>query len=200
MSKNPDLPKTRAFAKNPTYENWKVLPTVVQNFMLMQANSSNLKRNKEFMQVVDDNRDAYKHIDKLEKILESVAQSIDKLSSVQIEQALDTKNKIDQIMTLMNTFEQKTAREDVMEVIKSLDAKIEEKFSQYVSMIDKKQTSANPTQEAVIDEQEAVIDEQAGLINGYKQKIDEYEKSYAVNIRNRFKSSAKHILISNYGS
>jgi len=30
--------------------------------------------------------------------------------------------------------------------------------------------------------------------------IDEYEKSYAVNIRNRFKSSAKHILISNYGN
>ncbi len=29
--------------------------------------------------------------------------------------------------------------------------------------------------------------------------IDEYGKSYAVNIRNRFKSSAKHILISNYG-
>ena len=30
--------------------------------------------------------------------------------------------------------------------------------------------------------------------------IDEYGKSYAVNIRNRFKSSAKHILISNYGN
>ncbi len=28
--------------------------------------------------------------------------------------------------------------------------------------------------------------------------IDEYEKSYAVNIRNRFKSAAKHILVSNY--
>ena len=28
--------------------------------------------------------------------------------------------------------------------------------------------------------------------------IDEYDKSYAVNIRNRFKSSAKHILVSNY--
>lgn len=30
--------------------------------------------------------------------------------------------------------------------------------------------------------------------------IDEYGKSYAVNIRNRFKSEAKHILISNYGN
>jgi DNA adenine methylase len=30
--------------------------------------------------------------------------------------------------------------------------------------------------------------------------IDEYGKFYAVNIRNRFKSSAKHILISNYGN
>lgn len=30
--------------------------------------------------------------------------------------------------------------------------------------------------------------------------IDEYGKSYAVNIRNRFKSSAAHILISNYGN
>ncbi|HEY5591588.1 MAG TPA: Dam family site-specific DNA-(adenine-N6)-methyltransferase [Paludibacter sp.] len=30
--------------------------------------------------------------------------------------------------------------------------------------------------------------------------IDEYGKSYAVNIRNRFKSEASHILISNYGS
>lgn len=30
--------------------------------------------------------------------------------------------------------------------------------------------------------------------------IDEYGKSYAVNIRNRFKSTAKHILISNYGN
>jgi DNA adenine methylase len=30
--------------------------------------------------------------------------------------------------------------------------------------------------------------------------IDEYGKSYAVNIRNRFKSSANHILISNYGN
>lgn len=30
--------------------------------------------------------------------------------------------------------------------------------------------------------------------------IDEYGKSYAVNIRNRFKSSASHILISNYGN
>ncbi len=30
--------------------------------------------------------------------------------------------------------------------------------------------------------------------------VDEYGKSYAVNIRNRFKSSAKHILISNYGN
>lgn len=29
--------------------------------------------------------------------------------------------------------------------------------------------------------------------------VDEYGKSYAVNIRNRFKSSASHILISNYG-
>lgn len=28
--------------------------------------------------------------------------------------------------------------------------------------------------------------------------VDEYEKSYAVNIRNRFKSAANHILISNY--
>jgi hypothetical protein len=166
MSKNPDLPKTRAFAKNPTYENWKVLPTVVQNFMLMQANSSNLKRNKEFMKVVDDNRDAYKHIDKLEKILHSIVQSIDQLSSVQVEQAFDTKNKIDQIMTAMNTFEQKTAKKDVMEVIKSLDAKIEEKFSQYVNMINNKQTSSNP-------KQKAVIDEQAGLINAYKQQIDE---------------------------
>lgn len=30
--------------------------------------------------------------------------------------------------------------------------------------------------------------------------VDEYGKSYAVNIRNRFKSEAKHILISNYGN
>jgi len=30
--------------------------------------------------------------------------------------------------------------------------------------------------------------------------IDEYGKSYAVNIRNRFKSEASHILISNYGN
>jgi len=30
--------------------------------------------------------------------------------------------------------------------------------------------------------------------------IDEYGKSYSVNIRNRFKSTAKHILISNYGN
>lgn len=30
--------------------------------------------------------------------------------------------------------------------------------------------------------------------------VDEYAKSYAVNIRNRFKSSATHILISNYGN
>jgi DNA adenine methylase len=30
--------------------------------------------------------------------------------------------------------------------------------------------------------------------------VDEYGKSYAVNIRNRFKSSANHILISNYGN
>ncbi len=30
--------------------------------------------------------------------------------------------------------------------------------------------------------------------------IDEYGKSYAVNIRNRFKSEANHILISNYGN
>jgi len=30
--------------------------------------------------------------------------------------------------------------------------------------------------------------------------VDEYGKSYAVNIRNRFKSTASHILISNYGN
>lgn len=30
--------------------------------------------------------------------------------------------------------------------------------------------------------------------------VDEYGKSYSVNIRNRFKSKAKHILISNYGN
>ncbi|RZK53674.1 MAG: DNA adenine methylase, partial [Pedobacter sp.] len=30
--------------------------------------------------------------------------------------------------------------------------------------------------------------------------VDEYGKSYAVNIRNRFKSVASHILISNYGN
>ena len=30
--------------------------------------------------------------------------------------------------------------------------------------------------------------------------VDEYGKSYAVNIRNRFKSAASHILISNYGN
>lgn len=30
--------------------------------------------------------------------------------------------------------------------------------------------------------------------------VDEYGKSYAVNIRNRFKSTANHILISNYGN
>jgi DNA adenine methylase len=30
--------------------------------------------------------------------------------------------------------------------------------------------------------------------------IDEYDKSYAVNIRNRFKSSAQHILVANYES
>lgn len=29
--------------------------------------------------------------------------------------------------------------------------------------------------------------------------VSEYEKSYAVNIRNRFKSESKHILVSNYG-
>ena len=35
----------------------------------------------------------------------------------------------------------------------------------------------------------------------YKDMIvDEYGKSYAVNIRNRFKSAANHILISNYGN
>ena len=28
--------------------------------------------------------------------------------------------------------------------------------------------------------------------------IDEYDKTYAVNIRNRFKSEAKHILVANY--
>ena len=30
--------------------------------------------------------------------------------------------------------------------------------------------------------------------------IDEYAKNYAVNIRNRFKSSATHILVANYKS
>ena len=30
--------------------------------------------------------------------------------------------------------------------------------------------------------------------------VDEYGKSYAVNIRNRFKSAANHLLISNYGN
>lgn len=30
--------------------------------------------------------------------------------------------------------------------------------------------------------------------------VDEYGKSYTVNIRNRFKSTAKHVLISNYGN
>ncbi len=34
------------------------------------------------------------------------------------------------------------------------------------------------------------------LYKGYI--IDEYEKSYAVNIRNRFKSAAKHIVVANY--
>ena len=34
------------------------------------------------------------------------------------------------------------------------------------------------------------------LYNGYI--LDEYEKKYAVNIRNRFKSSAKHIVVANY--
>ncbi len=29
--------------------------------------------------------------------------------------------------------------------------------------------------------------------------VDEYEKSYSVNIRNRFKSESKHILVANYG-
>ena len=28
--------------------------------------------------------------------------------------------------------------------------------------------------------------------------VEEYEKSYAVNIRNRFKSEAKHIIVTNY--
>ena len=28
--------------------------------------------------------------------------------------------------------------------------------------------------------------------------VDEYDKSYAVNIRNRFKAAAKHILVANY--
>ena len=28
--------------------------------------------------------------------------------------------------------------------------------------------------------------------------IEEYEKSYAVNIRNRFKAAAKHIVVANY--
>ena len=30
--------------------------------------------------------------------------------------------------------------------------------------------------------------------------VDEYKKSYAVNIRNRFKAEANHVLISNYGN
>lgn len=34
------------------------------------------------------------------------------------------------------------------------------------------------------------------LYNGYI--VDEYDKSYAVNIRNRFKSAARHILVANY--
>ena len=34
------------------------------------------------------------------------------------------------------------------------------------------------------------------LYNGYI--VDEYEKSYAVNIRNRFKSEATHIVVANY--
>ena len=28
--------------------------------------------------------------------------------------------------------------------------------------------------------------------------VDEYDKSYSVNIRNRFKSEAKHIVVANY--
>ena len=31
-----------------------------------------------------------------------------------------------------------------------------------------------------------------------KDIVDEYDKSYAVNIRNRFKSSAKHVIVANY--
>ena len=34
------------------------------------------------------------------------------------------------------------------------------------------------------------------LYKGYI--VDEYEKIYAVNIRNRFKAAAKHIVIANY--
>ena len=34
------------------------------------------------------------------------------------------------------------------------------------------------------------------LYKGYI--VDEYEKNYAVNIRNRFKAAAKHIVVANY--
>ena len=35
-------------------------------------------------------------------------------------------------------------------------------------------------------------------VNGFKWFVEEYDKSYAVNIRNRFKSDAKHIIVTNY--
>ena len=31
-----------------------------------------------------------------------------------------------------------------------------------------------------------------------KDIVDEYDKNYAVNIRNRFKSGAKHVIVMNY--
>lgn len=41
---------------------------------------------------------------------------------------------------------------------------------------------------------------ETGLIRElYKDYIiDEYDKNYSVNIRNRFKNSAKHLVITNY--
>ena len=184
MNKITDLPKTRAFAKNPTYENWKVLPPTVQNFLLMSAHSVNLKKNKKFMQVVDDNREAYKHIEKLENILQSVQDSIEQLSTVQVEQALETKDKIDNIMKTIMNFNQNTAKEDVMEVIKNLDAKIDAKFQEYVNMINNRQTSSNPEQTAVIEKQKLEIYDLTSKLDDSAKLYDRMQQELTLKLNN----------------
>ena len=184
MTKITDLPKTRAFAKNPTYENWKVLPPSVQNFLLMSANSVNLKKNKKFMQVVDDNREAYKHIEKLENILQSVQDSIEQLSTVQVEQALETKDKIDNIMKTIMNFNQNTAKEDVMEVINNLDAKIDAKFQEYVNMINNRQTSLNPEQTAVIEKQKLEIYDLTSKLDDSAKLYDKMQQELTLKLNN----------------